>query len=39
MLNFFLPIGWILLLLEETSGKSTCSDGAGNIIVIDLIGA
>ncbi len=38
MLNLILPLGWILLLFEGPSGKATCKDGAGNIIVIDMLG-
>jgi hypothetical protein len=38
MLNWILPLGWILLLFEEASGTATCQDGEGNIIVVDLNG-
>ncbi len=38
MLNWILPIGWILLLFNETTGAATCTNAEGNIIVIDVLG-
>jgi hypothetical protein len=37
MLNWFLPVGWILLLLSGES--ATCQNSEGNIIIVDLNGA
>jgi hypothetical protein len=38
MLNWTLPIGWILLLFEGSTNNATCRDADGNIIVVDLLG-
>lgn len=38
MLNWILPTGWILLLLDVTSDRATCKDSLGNIIVVDVVG-
>ena len=39
MLNWILPVGWILLLFSETAGTATCTNSEGNIIVVDVVGA
>lgn len=39
MLNWILPIGWILMLFDASTGTATCRDSEGKIIVIDVIGA
>ncbi len=37
MLTWILPAGWILMFLTDKS--ATCRDSAGEIIVIDILGA
>lgn len=37
MLNWILPLGWILLLFNESAGTATCTNNEGNIIVIDIL--
>jgi hypothetical protein len=38
MLNWILPTGWILLLMDPASERVTCKDESGSIIVIDMLG-
>ena len=38
MLNWILPIGWMLLMFDEAHGRATCKDGNDSIIVIDMNG-
>ena len=38
MLNWILPIGWILTLLDTATGTATCKSAEGEIIIIDMNG-
>jgi hypothetical protein len=38
MLNWILPVGWVLLLFDEITGTARCENSDGNIIVIDMNG-
>jgi len=38
MLNWLLPVGWLLLLFDATTGTASCQNSEGNIIVIDMNG-